>query len=140
MRFNFDPSVVGPWVAEKAGGEWTGGAAIGVEDENGLFVGVMYDGFTGSNIMVHSRCDKPTKVPSKFYWMIFDYPFNQLKVKRVSAIVNVNNQRAIKVNEHSGFQREHVLRDYFPDGDAILYVMYKDDCRFLRGRYALRRL
>lgn len=136
-KFVFDAQRIGPWVHDKAGGMFSIGTAIGVEDENGLFAGVTYDGYTGANVSMSSRCDNPAKMPRKFYSLIFDYPFNQLKVKRISVIVDTNNVKAQKVNEHLGFQREHIMRDYFPDGDAILYVMRRDDCRFLEGKYAL---
>lgn len=139
FEFVFDANVVGQWVCEKAGGQWKDGdTAIGVKDEHGLFVGVVYDGYTGASIAIHSRCDNPAKVPRKFYWMIFDYPFNQLKVKRITGIVSTANEKAQRVDEHLGFKREAILRDYFLDGDAIIYVMTREDCRFLRGKYVQR--
>lgn len=136
MNFIFDAERVGKWVCEKAGGQYKeGNTAIGVEKDGELIIGIMYDGYTGSNICMHSRCDNPRIVPKKFYWMIFDYPFNQLNVKVVHVIVCETNSKAIKVNEHLGFKREAVLGDYFPEGDAIVYVMRRDDCRFLGEKY-----
>lgn len=91
----------------------------------------MYDGYTESCICMHSRCDDPAHVSRKFYWAIFDYPFHFLKVKVVKALACVINNKAIKVNEHLGFKREALLKDYFPDGDAIVYSMPKEECRCL---------
>lgn len=136
MIFVFDAERIGKWVCEKAGGKYQqGNTGIGVELNGELIAGVMYDGYTGSNISIHSRIDNPRKVPKKFYWMVFDYPFNQLKVKRLSGIVCIINSKAQKLNEHLGFKREAILGDYFPEGDAIVYVMKKDDCRFLGDKY-----
>jgi len=139
VKFVFDGERISKWVFEY-GGQWVpGNPAIGVEDESGVLIAaIAYDGYTGASISMHSRCDDPRRVPRKFYSLIFDYPFNQLKVKRVNGIVASSNARAMRVDEHLGFKREAVLRDYFPDGDAIIYAMYRDDCRFLRGRYALQ--
>lgn len=135
MIFSFDGERIGPWVHEKAGGQYVYGPCIGVEKNGELIAGVSYDGFTGSNITGNIRCDKANGLPRKFFWMIFDYPFNQLKVKRISAIVGMENHKSRVLVENMGFRREATLRDYFPDGDAIVYVMRKDDCRFLGGRY-----
>lgn len=124
---------IGRWVCEQAGGHWTDICqAIGqVDNEGNILVGVMYDGYTGSSIAIHSRCDQPKKVSRDFYKAIFDYPFNKLKVKRLTGLVCITNKKAQKVNEHLGFKREAVLADYFPDGDGIVYIMRPEECRFL---------
>ena len=43
-----------------------------------------------------------------------------------------------KLDEHLGFERETVIKDYFPDGDGIVYIMRSENCRFLKlgDRYA----
>lgn len=123
---------VGRWVYEKAGGEWTHiSQAIGQLYEGKLIVGVAYDGYTGSSIAIHSRCDDPSHVSRRFYWMIFHYPFEQLKVKRLTGLVSSANEAAQRVDEHLGFKREATLADYFPDGDGIVYIMRREDCRWL---------
>ena len=98
----------------------------------------MYDGYTGSSIAIHSRCDDPRHVSREFYFAIFNYPFNVLKVKQLKGLVSTANLKAQKVNEHLGFKREALLKDYFPDGDGIVYIMRPENCRFLKlgDRYA----
>lgn len=83
---------------------------------------------------MHSRVDYPRKVTREWLRQIFDYPFNQLEVKRVTGLVCSNNTKAQKTNEHLGWKRETVLADYFPDGDGIVYIMRKEDCRWLKGK------
>lgn len=142
IEYSFDAKLVGEWVVEKAGGTYTGiNTAIGILKDNKLIAGVMYEGFTGKEgseggtVFIHSRIDEPSKVTRQFYFMIFDYPFNQLKIKVLRGIVDKNNLCAIRLNEHINFKRECELRDYFLNSDAIVYAMRKDDCRFLRGKY-----
>lgn len=142
ITYSFDAELVGKWVVEKAGGIYSGiNTAIGVLNDGKLIAGVMYEGFTGQEgsnggtIFIHSRIDNPSKVTRQFYFMIFDYPFNQLKVKVLRGIVDKNNLCAIRLNEHIGFKRECELRDYFLNSDAIVYAMRKDDCRFLGDKY-----
>jgi hypothetical protein len=127
--------VVGQWVCEKAGGQWTGLCqAIGWEADGELVCGIMYDSYTGpgGSVAMHSRCDAPEKVSRKWLWAIFDYPFNHLAVKRVAGLVPASNLQAQRTNEHLGWKRETTLADYFPDGDGIVYIMRRADCRWLR--------
>jgi hypothetical protein len=129
-----DAAIVGPWVAAKAGCKYQpDDVAIGWERNGRLVAGVMYNEYNEANIHIHSRVDG--YVPMQFYWTIFDYPFKQLGVKRLSGIVYSTNLKAQKLNEHLGFQREAILRNYFPEANAIVYVMFKDDCRFLGEKY-----
>jgi hypothetical protein len=124
---------IGDWVAKKASGNWTHlCSAIGQIKDEEIIAGVMYDNYTGSSICIHSRIDEPKLVSRKFYWAVFDYPFNKLKVKRLTGVVPLSNLNAQKLNEHLGFKKEAILKDYFPSGDAIIYVMRQEDCRFLR--------
>ena len=140
--FVYDAKRIGEWVTDKAGGTPTElCTCIGYEIDGQLIGAVMYDGYTGKKgeeggtIFIHSRIDQPRKMPREFYWLVFAYPFNQLKVKYVRGIVNINNLAAQKFNEHVGFKREAQLRDYFLNGDAIIYGLTRDDCRFLGDKY-----
>ena len=124
--------VVGRWVCAKAGSKWSEHCrAIGWLSKGELVVGVMYDGYTGASIAMHSRCDDPSRVSRKFYQAIFDYPFNQLQVKRVTALVSSANTHAQRIDEKLGFVQEAVLADYFDDGDGIVYIMRRENCRWL---------
>ncbi len=130
----FDSKRIGEWVTEKAGGIWhPENTGIAIERDNHLIAGIMYDGYTGSSIAMHSRVDDPIKITREWLRMIFDYPFNQLKVKRVTGLVSSANIKAISTNEHLGWKREATLADYFPDGDGIVYIMRREDCRWLKG-------
>lgn len=132
ISFSFGEKV-GRWVCEKAGGNWTHlCSAIGQEYNGELIAGIMFDGYTGASISMHSRCDDPKHVSRKFFWMIFDYPFNQLKVNRVTGIVSTANTKAKEIDEKLGWIYETTLSDYFPDGDALIYIMRKEDCRWLK--------
>ncbi len=139
----FDSERIGNWVCEKAGGIYQqNNICFGIEKNGELVVGVMYDGYTGENgsISMHWRVDNPKLVTRFFYWMAFDYPFNTAKVKRVTGLVDANNTHAIRVDEKLGFKCEARLVDYFPKGDALVYRMFRNDCRFLGEKYALRPL
>lgn len=135
--FTTDSELVGEWVVKKSGGKYhKGNTALGLIKDGELVVGVMYDGYTGygGSISMYSRCDNPKATTRLFYFSIFDYPFNQLGVKRCSVLVHENNKNALTLNKKLGFGGDTVIKDYFPDGDAILLAMYKKDCKWLRNR------
>lgn len=139
----FDSKRIGEWVTDKAGGKYQeGNIAFGIEKDGELVVGVMYDGYTGENgsISMHWRVESPIHVTRYFYWMAFDYPFNTAKVKRINGLVDSNNPHAIRVDEKLGFICEARLVDYFPKGDALVFRMFRDDCKFLGEKYAIRPL
>lgn len=133
--FTQDSELVGRWVTEKAGGRYTDGATgIGLIKDGEMQVGVMYDGYTGrgGSILMYSRCDDPKATSRWFYWAIFDYPFNQLGVKRCNVLVHEKNTHAIEINKKLGFVSDTEIKDYFPDGNAVLLAMYRKDCKWLK--------
>lgn len=135
----FDTQRIGPWVCEKAGGTFNSAHfSAGIEKDGILQVGVIYDGYTGidGSISMHWRVDNPKSLTKFFYWMAFDFAFNQAKVKRVTGLVDSSNTRAIRVDEKLGFTCEARLADYFPKGDALVFRMYRNECRFLGEKYA----
>lgn len=133
IQYAFDAERICKWVCEKSGGNYTHlCTAIGIEIDGVLQAAVMYESYTGGNICMVWRVDNPKALTRKFYWMAFDYPFNQLGCFRVSGIVRDDNHKAIKVDEKLGFKREHTLKKFNKDGsDAYIYVMFKEQCKYL---------
>ena len=126
--------VTGPWVCEKAGGLWVPrkSRTIGWLENGELVAGVVYEDWTGTNFNCHIRGSKVRK-HSEFVKTIFDYPFNQLKAKRITASIGSNNIAAINLVTRLGFILECVLEQAIPDGDIHIYRMFRDECRYLRG-------
>lgn len=108
---------------------------VGLERDGALVAGVIYEGFNGQNVWMHVGA-----IPGK-RWLVrdylrycFRYPFLQLGCKRVSGYVESHNHSARRFDEHLGFSEEARLKGAASDGgDVILYVMWRDQCRFLEG-------
>lgn len=127
-----DPDVIGPWVCARAGGTWVQGrgSAIGWVKDDLLVAGVLYEDFNGANVVCHIA-GEGRWANREYLWTIFDYPFNQLKVGRITVPIASINTKAQNFVEHLGFEREAILRGAHPAGDLIIYKMTADKCRWL---------
>lgn len=127
-----DLSRVARWVARMVEGDALGAqSAVGWLRDDVLTCGVFYENFTGRSITATIAISPGAVVPKDFLWAIFNYPFNQLKVFKIFAMVGETNLRSQRLVEKMGFVRETVICDYYPDGDMFVYAMTKQQCRFL---------
>lgn len=131
-----DASRVGPWVCERAGGTWIPGrgTAIGRLVNGELVAGVLYEDFTGPNVVCHIA-GVGNWATRGYLGVIFHYPFVQLGVKRITVPVCSTNLRCIALVKRMGFTMEARLLRATPGGHLLLFAMFKDECRFLGGRY-----
>lgn len=114
----------------------TGMKGLGLEEDGELIAGVLYEGFNGNNIWMHVAA-----VPGK-RWMTreylrycFYYPFVECGVQRISGYVNASNTEARRFDEHLGFRQEARLSGAAPDGgDVIIYVMWREECRYVNTK------
>jgi len=101
-----------------------------------LVAGVAYANYNGVNVEAHIASDGSKKwLTRKFLWTIFDYPFNQLKVKRITVCVGEGNIPSRRFVEHLGFILEAELADAHPTGKLRIYRLYATECRFLQVRH-----
>lgn len=141
MNLCFDESIVGPWVCARAGGTWSKGrgTAIGKIDESGnLVAGVLYEDWNGAQVICHIA-GEGNWATRNYLGVIFDYPFNQLKVKRITVPVAASNLSSINLVTKMGFTLECTLAQATPSGDLHLFRMWRDECKYLKGKYAIHR-
>lgn len=129
-----EPELIGPWVCERAGGEWVSGrgSAIGLVEDGEIIAGVLFEDWNGANILMHVAA-KPGRrwLNREFLKACFSYPFNQLGVKRVTGVVPSANKDAMRFDLHLGFSLEATLKEAHPDGDLHILAMRREDCRWL---------
>lgn len=138
MNLCLDAEVVGPWVCARGGGTWTKGrgTAIGKLKEGRLIAGVLYEDWNGANIVEHIAAEGDWAC-RRFLNVMFDYPFNQLGVKRITAPVASDNQKCINLVTKMGFTLECTLAQATPTADVHIFRMFKEECKYIRGKYAL---
>lgn len=121
------------WVAQRTGefGNYGAATGIGVARNGHIIAGVVFNEWNGVNVNQHVAASELNWMSRQLLWYCFDYPFNQLKVKRITAFMGQGNTAAIRLNTHLGFQYETRLKDAHPSGDVIIQVMRREDCRWL---------
>lgn len=132
----FDVSIIGPWVAAKTGGTWGEGRGQGIGKivDGKLIAGVLYEDFNQANIFCHIA-GEGNWADRGFLGIIFHYPFIQLKVRRITVPIDGKNDKSIKLVEHMGFKLESRLEQATLDSDLLLYRLFKDECKYLKGKY-----
>lgn len=122
------------WVAKRTNEFGNFGAAqgIGWTKEGQLVAGVVYNEFNGASVCMHVAAVPGARwLVREYLWTCFDYPFNQLKVQRVTGLVGEGNIAARKFDEHLGFTLETTLERAHPTGRTLVYRMFKEDCRWI---------
>ena len=134
--------VVTKWVAKRTNefGDFSASESIGWERHGELVAGVVYAQWNGPNVVCHIASDGRRHWATRQYlWTIFDYPFNQLKVKRITVCVGEGNRASRRFVEHLGFTLEAELAGAHPTGALRIYRQMRDECRYLKEPYALTR-
>lgn len=112
--------------------------AIGLMNEAGIILaGVVYENYTNYDVHVHIAAIQGKRWMSK-RWLgeVFRYPFEQLKVQRITALVPASNAESEEFTRHLGFKKEGRVREMLGDDDLLVYGMLKRECRFLDiGRF-----
>lgn len=109
-------------------------AGIGLKEDGELIAGVIYDDYNGSNVFMHVAAIPGRRWMTREYlYTCFAYPFTQLQCDRITGWVEASNLDARRFDEHLGFQQEAVLKRAARDGgDVIMYVMFREHCRFIK--------
>lgn len=122
-------------IAERAGCYWDTRTCTSIArvKDNELLGGVIFSGFTGESIGIHSASWGDHWMNRDLLWITFDYPFRQLRVQRIFGQVPESNWAARKFNENLGFRYVNRIEGVFRGNEAcLLMCMERHECRFLR--------
>ena len=126
-----DVDLIVEWMTPRLDGEPFRSAptGLGYADAAGnLVAAVCYSDWTGTSVTASIVIDVITK---GFLHYIFDYPFNQLKVKKILAHVAEDNLKSIAMLEKMGFKQECYIADVYPEGGMFIYSMTIEQCKWL---------
>ena len=121
------------WVAERVQGDF-GRKTVGIGwlRPSGIVAGVVYEDWNGANVVCHIAGEGANWLNREYLWTIFDYPFNQLRAKRITVYVSQGNEKSLKFVKHLGFRLEAKLEDASPTGCLHVFRMRRDECRWIK--------
>jgi RimJ/RimL family protein N-acetyltransferase len=107
--------------------------ALALVRKDVLVAGVIYNTYDEANVNMHIGALEGSKwLTQDFLFAAFDYPFNELGKKRITAIIRESNSQAREFVLNLGFSIEGELKDYYANGDTqMMYGMLRKQCRFL---------
>lgn len=129
------------WIASRTGEFNCFGTDVGIgwAKHGKIVAGVAYANWNGVNVECHIASDGSKHWLTREYLrVIFDYPFNQLKSKRITVVVGEGNADSNRFVKHLGFELECRLEAAHPTGDLLVYRMFRDRCRFLQVTHEQR--
>ena len=94
---------------------------------------VVYSRWTAHNCEMSVASVTPKFMTRAFLKKVFRYPFIELGLCRVTAVVEENNIKALKMNHGLGFKDEGILRNWYGEGrNGVVMGMLKDECKWLK--------
>lgn len=132
---------IAAWVASRIGEgvRWGQYSVLGFVKGNELAAGVVYSDWSAANVCMHIAIAEGLGwMPPEWLFAAFDYPFNQVKVRRITGLVPKKNAAARRFDEHIGFKLEGSMRNALPTDDLLVYGMLKRECRWISDEFVAR--
>lgn len=125
------------WAAERIGlsGFKSDAKAFGVLHGGVLRAVVVWDTFSAADCCLHVASSGGHWLTRGVLKMAFGYPFIDLKLRRVTALIAATNAAAIRFNEHLGFKLEGLCPEAMPTDDLQIRGMLRRECRFIPPEY-----
>jgi RimJ/RimL family protein N-acetyltransferase len=106
-------------------GSFSAVALVNNEDE--LMAGVVFNGYSHPNILMHIAAERMTP---GFIAAVMHYPFKQLGCKRVTGVIDKKNKKSRQFAEHLGAVLEGTMKDASPrGGDVCVYGLLEKAAR-----------
>lgn len=132
------------WVASRLGlaaDVFEPATAIGIVEGERLIAGVVYHGYRPDPGAIEASLASvsPRWCTRAVLRAIFAYPFEQLRVRRLQAVVERKDRHTRDIVMRLGFKYEGIARRFLPGAkDAAVYSMLQGECRWIaaKGRTA----
>jgi hypothetical protein len=122
-------------IADRAHAHWDPDRCVSIARvvNSQLYGGVIYADYTGESVVAHVAGWDAHWLSRDLLWIMFDYPFRQMRVKRIFAPIPADNYDALSFNRKLGFKVVNVIKGVYPyDVDCLLTCMERHECRFLK--------
>lgn len=112
--------------------------AIGLEKNGELIAATSYGKFNQVSMHAHIAIAEGERLNREFAWFMLYYPFVQIGVNALIVLVDSSRERAIRLQNHLGYQTIAEIPDSCPNGPMLVRVLYKHNCRWLEKPIKLR--
>lgn len=133
LVFGYDAEIA-RWVIghipHMRGGDFGPCAAIGVASKNKLLAGIVYHDYQPDfrTIQLSMASEGPMWARRSTIAALLHYPFEQLGVYKVWTLTPIDNEAALRVNQHIGFKKEATLAHQFgPKRHGVVCRLTKQD-------------
>lgn len=127
---------LGAWLCERTKGQYTPnvGQYVGLEENGQIIAVVGYDNYNGASLSMHVAGEGKRWMTREFLWYAFYYPFVEVGVKVIIGLVSGDNEAALKLDKHLGFEEACIIKDASPNADLHILTMPREKCKFLSIR------
>lgn len=94
---------------------------------------IVYSRFAPHNIEMSIASSSPRWATKGFIRAAYTYPFVQLNKRRITAVVEDGNDKAVAMNKKLGHIEEGRLKCWFGDKDGIIFRMLREECKWLEA-------
>lgn len=102
-----------------------------VTEDSQIMGVVIYNHFSPWNCEMSVASTTPRFVTRAFCKAVFHYPFTKCGLKRITAVVEDGNTKALDMDRRLGFIDEGRLKNWFGDKDGIMLRMLREECAWL---------
>jgi len=115
---------------------------LSVVDSQGRLLYVMgYHNFAESNCEICvANFGIQSLIPPTIVATLLAYPFYQLNLRRLTAIVRADNHRSLEHTRRMGFRVEGLLRNWYSDCHGILHGLLREESLWAARQNRLKHL
>jgi hypothetical protein len=101
-----------------------------VSDDSRPLCAVLFNDFNHANMEMTIYAE-PGGVTRQVLKYLANYVFNKSQCRRLTVRTKKRNKRVLQLAPRYGFKYECIAKHFFPDDDAVVFRMLREDCRFL---------
>lgn len=94
--------------------------------------GIVVNDYTGANCELTIVAEKG-RMTREVFRHIASHVFHKLGCRRATIRTRKSNKALLRVIPRFGFVYENVAQDYYPDCDAVVFRMKREDCPWIKS-------
>jgi hypothetical protein len=99
-------------------------------DDNRPLCAVLFNEFNQSNIEMTIYAE-PGGITREVIRYVANYVFVKNNCRRLTVRTKKRNKRVLQLAPRYGFKYECIAKQFFPDDDAVVFRMLRQECRWL---------